>query len=171
MKYSVEFLDYWHLSSGVSAGPSLDSMVVKDTFGIPYVPGKTIKGLVREMMEIIDANNVKRIFGDKGTQIAESYFGNATLDEATIAHLIANESLKKHLFSKITSTKIDANGLADDKTMREIEVVVPLKLIGEITCDNQADEAIINKALQMIKQIGLNRHRGLGRCTIIGELS
>ena len=30
MKYTITFYDFWHLSSGTSAGPSMDSLVVKD---------------------------------------------------------------------------------------------------------------------------------------------
>jgi len=161
MRYKITFYDFWHLSSGVSAGASLDSLVVKNSDGLPYVPGKTIKGLVREMTELIDDTKTKEIFGDEGSQIAHSYFSNATLDKDTINHLNANPTLKKHLFDKVTSTKIGKNGIAESKSLREIEVVVPLTLSGTIECN---DEELITGALGMIKQIGLNRNRGLGRC-------
>ncbi len=163
MKYSITFYDFWHLSSGVSAGPSMDSLVVKDSDGLPYLPGKTLKGLVREMTELLDNTKAKTIFGDEGSNIAKSYFSNATLDEDTISHLVNNPTLKKHLFDKVTSTKIGENGIAIDKSLREIEVVVPLLLSGTIECE---DEELITQALGMIKQIGLNRNRGLGRCKI-----
>ena len=44
IRYCIKFLDYWHLGSGDSAGSMYDSIVVKDKFGLPYVPGKTVKG-------------------------------------------------------------------------------------------------------------------------------
>lgn len=163
MKYSITFYDFWHLSSGTSAGPSMDSLVVKDSYGLPYLPGKTLKGLVKEMVELLDNSKVKKIFGDKGSNIANSYFSNATLDEDTTNYLINNPTLKKHLFDKVTSTQIGENGIAVDKSLREIEVVVPLLLSGTIECE---DEELITQALGMIKQIGLNRNRGLGRCKI-----
>jgi len=163
MKYKITFFDFWHLGSGTSAGASLDSLVVKDSFGLPYVPGKTLKGLVRENMELHAPEKVSKIFGEEGSCIAESYFSNATLDEKTRAYLKTNISLQKHLFDKITSTKIEANGIAKDKSLREIEVVVPLTLTGEIHCE---DASSISDALMMIKQMGLNRNRGLGRCKV-----
>ncbi len=163
MRYSITFYDFWHLSSGVSAGATMDSLVVKDSDGLPYVPGKTLKGLVREMVELIDKTKSKEIFGDDGSNIANSYFSNATLDEDTITHLNANQTLKKHLFDKVTSSKIGENGIAEDKSLREIEVVVPLSLSGTIECK---DDELISQALGMIKQIGLNRNRGLGRCKV-----
>lgn len=163
MRYKVEFFDFWHLGSGTSAGVSLDSLVVRDEYGFPYVPGKTIKGLIRENIEYLDSTKVTKIFGAEGSKIADSYFSNATLDNTTRDHLRANPLLVKHLFDKVTSTKIGSNGIAEDKTLREIEVVVPLSLEGTIECD---DEEIIKSAMAMIKQMGLNRNRGLGRCQV-----
>ena len=55
LNYTLTFFDYWHLSSGLSAGAKLDSTVTKDNDEIPYAPGKTIKGLVREMCELLRA--------------------------------------------------------------------------------------------------------------------
>jgi len=162
MRYSITFYDFWHLSSGMSAGTALDSLVVKDSNGLPYLPGKTLKGLVREVMESMDDTSlVKSIFGQEGENMANSYFGNATLDENTKAYLSSNPHLKKQLFDKITSTKIDKDGIAIDKSLREIEVVVPLRLTGFI---DSIEREKIQKAVMMIKQIGLNRNRGLGRC-------
>jgi len=163
MKYKVEFFDYWHLGSGMSAGAALDALVVKDEFGLPFVPGKTIKGVLKEMLEILDKEKALKIFGDKGENIANSYFSNALLDEETRVYLSQNRELCNKLYSKLSSTKIDKDGIADDKSLREIEVVIPLTLYGEIETD---EEEFIIKAMGMIKQIGLNRNRGLGRCQI-----
>ena len=52
INYELKFFDYWHVSSGLCGGAALDSYVAKDSAGFPYVPGKTIKGLVREAAEL-----------------------------------------------------------------------------------------------------------------------
>ncbi len=168
MRYTLTFLDYWHLSSGLSAGSKLDSSVVKDHNGIPYVPGKTIKGLLREMAELIDKEFASKCFGEEETQQGECYFSNATLSQATIDEIV-NNHLQANLFNTIASTKIDKNGIAKDGSLREIEVVVPLTLYGEIEHCNQPQQ--MTKALHMIKRMGLNRNRGLGRCKfeILGD--
>ena len=165
MKYTITFYDFWHLGSGTSAGVTLDSLVVKDSEGLPYVPGKTLKGLVRENVNTVAATEVSRIFGDEGSAIATSYFSNATLDDDTMAYLKEKKALQKHLFDKITSTKVGKNGIAETNSLREIEVVIPLVLQGEIICEEK-DETLIKKASSMIKQMGLNRNRGLGRCKV-----
>jgi hypothetical protein len=65
----------------------------------------------------------------------------------------------------IASTKIGDDGIAVDDTLREIEVVIPLSLYGEILdIPSSEDYARLTQALKMIKRMGLNRNRGLGRC-------
>lgn len=49
--YTLKFYSEWHCGSGLAAGADLDALVVKDKNNLPYVPGKTIKGLVREAVE------------------------------------------------------------------------------------------------------------------------
>jgi CRISPR/Cas system CSM-associated protein Csm3 (group 7 of RAMP superfamily) len=182
LKYKVKFLDYWHLSSGLSAGAKLDSTVVKDNDGLPYLSGKTLKGLVREMAEIIKLeeekkNFIKKCFGDEGIEMGECYFSNAKLPKG-IADEILENNLEDKLYDVIASTKIgkedkfkdgkqiEKKDIAVDNSLREIEVVVPITLEGCI--DNvlsvYKDEMI--QALKMIKRMGLNRNRGLGRCEI-----
>lgn len=153
LKYEIQFFDYWHLSSGLSAGAKLDSSVTKDSNNIPYIPAKTIKGLVREMAEE---------FGDIEF-LHQCYFANASLDEKTHKEITTNK-LQNNLYDIIASTKIE-NGIAVDDSLREIEVVIPMTLYGEILdiqTQNDCDKLV--QCLKMIKRMGLNRNRGLGRC-------
>ncbi len=153
LKYTLKFFDYWHLSSGLSAGAKLDSTVVKDDNGLAYASGKTIKGLVREMAEE---------FGDVSA-IHEAYFANATLDKTLQSEIVSN-TLQDNLYDVIASTKIGDDGLAVDNSLREIEVVVPLTLHGEIRDIPNGFKETLEKSLKLIKRVGLNRNRGLGRC-------
>jgi len=163
MKYKIEFFDYWHLGSGMSAGSKLDSLVVKEN-GLPYVPGKTIKGLLRDMFEEVDRSKIVQVFGSEGSDMSDNYFSNATLNNTTKEKLFLNKHLIKHLYSSISSAKIEKNGIAEEGSLREIEVVVPLTLYGKIDCVDEETEILLVDAMLMIKQIGLNRNRGLGRC-------
>jgi len=164
MQYKITFLDFWHLGSGAGAGAALDATVVKDEAGLPYVPGKTLKGLLREMAEVIDRDKAAEIFGEEGDAPALCYVGNATLQEGTRKKLKDNSALVSHLYDKLTSTRLQ-EGIAVDKTLRQIEVVVPITLYGEIKTVEE-DDRLIAEAMGMIKQMGLGRHRGLGRCII-----
>lgn len=168
MKYKITFLDYWHLSSGLSAGAKLDSTVTRDENGLPYIPGKTIKGLIKEQ-----SNNNKFLeicFGEKGNKIGYCHFSNLEIEENTKKSIIKN-SLQNQLFDQIASTKIDENGIAKSGSLREIEVVIPISLFGEIkNIPNEYKYEMLN-CLKKVKRMGLNRNRGLGRCIIdvIGE--
>ena len=164
MKYRVRFLDYWHIGSGVSGGSRVDSMVLKDENNLPFIPGKTIKGLLREMAEEVFSKEwVIEYFGDEETKIGKAYFSNCYLDENTKNGIIAN-NLSNNLYEIIASTKIGKSGIVEDYSLREIEVTIPLTLYGEIeTID---DEEKFIKLLKMVKRMGLNRNRGLGRCII-----
>jgi len=169
LKYTIDFLDYWHLSSGLSAGAKLDSLVVKDPDGVAFVPGKTLKGLAREMAELFDNEAfVKTCFGTEGVTMGRCYFSNATVSKKVHEQIITNQ-LQENLYDEIASTKIDATGMAVDNSLREIEVVVPLTLSGEINDVPSEYKEALSKSLQMIKRVGLNRNRGLGRCSITVE--
>ena len=53
LHYSITFHGDWHCGSGMAAGAELDALVIKDGRGLPYIPGKTIKGLFREQAEML----------------------------------------------------------------------------------------------------------------------
>jgi len=165
--FEIKFYDYWHLSSGLSAGARLDSTVVKDEDGLPYVPGKTIKGLLREMGELLESEEfVRTCYGEEGVENGVCYFSNATLEQETKRQIISN-GLQDNLYDVIASTKIDDNGIAEDSSLREIEVVIPVSLHGEIKDIAQGHIEEMRRSMMMIKRMGLNRNRGLGRCEFI----
>ena len=142
-------------------------MVAKDKNFLPYIPGKTLKGHIREMALTLNKDEfVNKCFGKASVEGEENtereegecYFSNAGLKEAV------NPKLTSYLYHTIASTKIAENGLADTGSLREIEVVVPLTLYAII--ENCDDEETMEKAFKQVKRIGLNRSRGLGRCEI-----
>lgn len=181
MTYKVTFLDYWHLSSGLSAGAKLDSTVTRDENGLPYIPGKTIKGLLREIAEYTNnydfvtncfgsSSEEKDKFYSKEKIVSKCYFSDVQIEENT-RKTIVEKDLQNQLFDEIASTKIDENGIAKSGSLREIEVVIPITLFGKVeNIPTQYKQEMIN-CLKKVKRMGLNRNRGLGRCVIelVGE--
>ena len=168
MKIAIEFFTYWHCGSGTSGGSRVDALVARDDNGLPYIPGKTIKGHIKEMAETIGDNDfVNLCFGSSEEREGECYFSNATIEEKI------DKNLSSYLFSTISSTKIDDKSLAVTGSLREIEVVVPLKLFATIEFSDKTKEyqEQMKKALYQVKRMGLNRTRGLGRCeiSVVGE--
>lgn len=43
---------YWHIGSGVGGDAVADSVVQRDAHGLPTIPGRTIKGLLRDAMSL-----------------------------------------------------------------------------------------------------------------------
>jgi len=159
--YKVIFLDYWHLSSGLSGGAKFDNFVIKDKYNLPYIPGKTIKGILREIAEKKDKNFTKKYFGEDDKQ-GEAFFSNCEIEEKE--SIIIN-NLQEYLYDTVTFTRLE-NKIAMDNSLREIEVVVPVILKGEIKNIEKKDVEIMKNILMSVKRMGLNRNRGFGRCKI-----
>lgn len=166
--YKIQFFSFWHCGSGLAAGPDVDALVIKDAQGLPFVPGKTIKGLVKEAAETIIALQGKPslpayLFGTEVSDKSRLFFSDATLPDHDY---IYDEGLSRYIYRKISSTRIVEDGIVKPGSLRKVEVVIPCALEGKILGLQAEDEDILGKALRYIKAIGLNRKRGLGRCTI-----
>lgn len=177
--YKIEFKSFWHAGSGLSGGTFSDALVMKDPNGLPFIPGKTIKGLLRDAAvqmhafdaQIISEEFINTVFGNVPdaatnhvTTPASSFVTDAYLSRFLIEELEHSESLKSGLFQVLTATQIDSNGISKDASLRQIEVSIPLTLFGKILHIDECYVAEMNHCFQWVKRLGLNRSRGLGRC-------
>lgn len=170
--YTVEFFSYWHCGSGLSAGADVDALVVKDKDGLPYIPGKTVKGLIREAVEEVahyrkSEIDTSRIFGfcddaDNRRQ-GEAFFSNAELPENDRNKILKGE-LSEYLFTSLSNTSIGEDGIAKDHSLRKTEVTLPCILEGKILNVPEDCAKIITDSFGYIKRLGVDRNRGLGRC-------
>lgn len=196
IKYKIQFHTDWHCGSGLAAGADVDELVVKDEKGMPFIPGKTIKGLVREAVEeiLFISKNIddkreffKQTFGNssdrniiqktdenkpknenedyKDMYKGDAFFTNATLSADETKAITDNDAVR-FMYRSIANTAIDEAGIADEHSLRKMEVVVPCCCFGEILDIPEAFENEICNALKYIKRLGMGRNRGLGRCTI-----
>lgn len=180
--YKITFYDYWHCGSGLSAGADVDLLVIKDKNKLPFVPGKTMKGLVREALNDIlhfqgkDINLLNVLFGKENEKESEKesdsnqnqgclFFKNAELDDKIRNEIMVSQTAD-YLYEAVSSTAINTDGVAKDHSLRRMEVTVPCELYGEILDVPEANEEDIECALKYIKRLGQNRNRGLGRCDI-----
>lgn len=190
LKYTIEFFNEWHCGSGLASGADVDALVVRDKDNLPFVPGKTLKGLIREAAEDIiqfgkvkadivglfgnskDKNNIDNldandndndIDNEKFIKEGALFFSNAEIIPDEKKAIISN-GVANSLYKSLSSTAIDDNGVAKKNSLRKIEVVVPCKLEGYI--DNVPAEAksILENCMSYIKRLGQSRNRGLGRC-------
>lgn len=182
IRYSIHFYSPWHCGSGLSAGADVDALVIKDKNELPFIPGKTLKGLIREAVEdyvslsgcLTDAA-ITNAFGlpanpddTNENKSGSAFFTNATLNDKEATAIVINNA-QQYLFNNVSSTAIGKDGIALDHSLRSIETVVPCTL--HATVYNLPDDvaAILGKSLGLIHHIGVNRSRGLGRCDFIIE--
>lgn len=179
--YKIDFFNFWHAGSGLSGATYADNLVNKDEKNLPFVPGKTIKGLLRDAAEqineldkeIVSSAFLKKIFGVNPHQLKNkkncftnegcAFFSDASLSKK-LAKNIIEKGLTQELYQVISSTEVDENGQAKDSSLRQLEVATPLTLYGMI--ENFPKEYIkeLEASFNWIKRLGQNRNRGLGRC-------
>ena len=189
LQTNIEILSYWHAGTGLGLGALADAITLKDEKNIPYLPGKTIKGLFREAFNILEETNnippqtTHNLFGeatspsdeekDDKEEIIEAqpgkcFFSNANVSRELRKFLLENENEKECLYDVISSTKLDDKGMAEDKSLRTIEVCMPVTLsaIIDIKDGDTKTFEYFQKASGLIRNLGSHRHRGLGRCKI-----
>lgn len=192
LRYQIQFYGYWHVGSGLSASTYADAVVLKDQDDFPVIPGKTLKGLLREAAhtihqyqpDLVSFDFIRDVFGESGNteenrkngpyKPSAFFFSNATLSEqlraqlpqATLIDGSGPVNLVNSLYEVLSSTQIE-NGLAKDGSLRQLEVCVPLPLYAVIEGETINDYmAEIDACFGWIKRMGLNRNRGLGRCRL-----
>ena len=190
----IDIQTYWHAGTGRGRSYEIDSVVHRDRDGLPALPGRSVKGLLRDAVAGAAALNwygndradiVTRLFGPLGVEGAETHEGWLKVSDATLpadirGEIKAKPALRANLFTNLFSTAIKhERGSAADKTLRGTEVAVPMTLFASITIDPNANlhaekaDAVASKdalawltnALPLARGLGSHRHRGMGRAT------
>ncbi|GAA5530184.1 RAMP superfamily CRISPR-associated protein [Herpetosiphon gulosus] len=159
----------------------VDVEVEQDSFGLPYLRGRTLKGLWREECENLIAVHpngealqraCNTLFGIGGSTTKATgllQVGDACLpDPVRVA--VQQAQLKPHeVLTSLTGvrrqTKIDDEGIADDYTLRAMRVILrTTTFISPITCPSlsQAQEAILLAGCYALRHLGTSRNRGRG---------
>ncbi len=178
---TIEILSYWHAGSGYGLGAALDAVVIKDAQGLPYLPGRTVKGLLRDGMQTLEEigqvaeGTTHRLFGAptetgrrRSAPAGVLKFSNARLSDTERAWLASDEGagVREALYDRFASTKLD-HGVADDHTLRVIELCVPVTLTATVTGPaGEGWSKELDMAGTLVRALGSHRQRGLGRCRI-----
>ncbi len=193
MKYQIKIdvHSYWHVGSGLGDGPGADALVIKTKNGLPYLPGKSLKGLLREAVQLaedmghITKGMTTEIFGTGlpgnntpptdiqhyfSTRAGRIHVSNAYLGETKTkqrhwkkwAEDPENQEKKQHLFQSITGIRMGKNHTVEDGALRTIEVSVPMPLMAEIAIDPTSDSQISEKEILEALEVSLPLFRFLG---------
>lgn len=183
IKYDITFFSYWLCSAGMSPIIGNKAMAVKDADGLPYVPGRTLKVILRDSFkkmikwkfseqyykQYILSDSLIDLFGDTKLRAGTAHFSDATLPEEERSYIIATDT-QRFLFSEASHLRIQDDiekgpSVAEYKT----EVVIPCTLKGSIYIPkdtrNMSDVIDVFKdSFGFVKRIGLHHNIGYGRC-------
>ncbi len=177
------------IGSGYAYAGVIDSDVCYDGAGIPYIPGKRLKGCFREtansyLHSLYDDVFINNLFGLRGQQTSGKItIGNAFVvgyDEIskTLKHKIEEDpqkynqqSILEQYSRVIAQTKLTDSGSAEEGSLRYTRVVnhytpgegTELVFEASITADiNDSEKEALANIVKATKNIGLKRNRGLG---------
>ncbi|CAN0395443.1 unnamed protein product, partial [Phaeothamnion confervicola] len=199
LKLSISSL--WRVGSGKGSGPQADELVLRDAQGLPFVPGRALKGLLRDAMELaslsgsVAPERITKLFGsalpqpgkdqDQDQQMesgrfsseeGELWIGSAKLPETWNRWVESTSeeesfSILSSLFTHVSSTAIDANGVAAKHSLRVAEVAMPMDLGADIqgAPNDESWAEDIKKALPLLRALGSRRNRGYGRVDVTLE--
>jgi len=189
---NIEFLEFWHAGSGEAGVGDIDDTPIRDKDGLPYLPGKSLKGLFHEAMCELAAwsacpsslspspQDLDLIFGSESNQgnlhSGILRFESASLPKET-AQYIHTYSMQDGLFDTLSATAIEESGIAKAHSLRCFEVAAPVNLSFSIllslpetsetaTPSESAITAWLSAASGLIHKAGKFRNNGLGRCVI-----
>lgn len=189
LRLEIRLFDYWHAGTGRGSGPVVDAEVARTPAGLPYLPGKTVRGLLREGVQLaeesglpeVPAGTTERLFGKPPQAMEKAEVGSlpdvaseegvVRVSDATLGRKYeiwaeqAEAAVAESLFEEVAATAIDEMGQVKPKTLRVIEVAVPVDL--EATLYLPADDAETPRQLAaglgFLRGLGTQRRRGLGR--------
>lgn len=188
----IEILDYWHCGSGRGLGASLDAVCARDRLGLPVLPGRTLKGLLRDAVRrcpcpVMDDREARiaALFGGVGFTpatgenepqlIEQPGNGRLTVTDARLPQAMLDylgslperdlEGLRAPLFAQLAQTAIEhQRGAAKTNSLRTIEVAMPVTLEATIESTDDRWCRLVAPALTLLRAVGAYRSRGLGRC-------
>lgn len=181
LKIDFKILSYWRCGTGAGRGSELDAACARDADGLPYIPGRQVRGLLRDAVRRLAALSrredgfVEALFGATGPAAAIGEGdGRLEIESARIpdpdrALFAGDAATRRMLFTALSSTRIDERGVAAERTLRREEVALPMRLEATIEALPNAPpdwrETLI-EAAALIEGVGARRTRGLGRAIV-----
>lgn len=179
----VELFSFWQAGTGRGAGSHVDSVCHTDADGLPEIPGRTLKGLLRDAVRragqlrwFDDETLHRRLFGvrgidGKGSEAGGLRVGSARLPKAERDWLAGpGAACVPELFRDLHATAIDPRtGTVRAKSLRGIQVAMPLVLQAELAQLAPLPEGwqgAFERSLALVRAVGTGRTRGLGRARL-----
>lgn len=184
---------YWLSGTGRSDGFLHDLEPLTDRDGLPYLPGRQVRGLLRAGVRCLAAwghvapEAEEVLFGREGRftsgpQAAQGLLDvrSARVPQALGRALASDPGLVNGLYRTLYSTAMQ-DGLARDKSLRSARVAVPMVLEASIGLGPSVSvdalpepqrslagswQDIVAQAASLLRGVGGGRQHGLGRVQV-----
>jgi len=182
----IQLLSETLIGSAEGYGAIIDKDSVFDEVGLPIIPGKRIKGILREQADLLEKigrlSSVDLLFGKPG--LVDKNIEYLSVSSFTLSDYKANKAYLKYLIQEgqisrsevieyFTTlrmmTRIDEYGIAADTSLRTFRVLNKgLVFTGELYF-NPLQEADFKNIVSLARRIGSMRNRGLGhiQCKLV----
>ena len=184
-------------ASGAASGNAIDTDVALDSFGVPYIPARRIKGCLRQAAEDLQKwgyapatrETIEKLFGNADGQAGALTVENAVLPgleeiHSAIRQAKTNPVLKPvasparipDLFTYVRGSTAMENGKAKDGSLRFTRVMdhysnldpgQETEFICPVFLSDATCEALLKACCQATRHIGSSRNRGLGDVSFV----
>lgn len=181
MKIKIKLLSDLCTYSGETYNSVVDTDVLYDENGIPYIAAKRLRGCIREAalemkeLGLITAEEYREIFGAQGDSHSAFTLSNAYIEnyEEIVSALkkCRYDDLKspQNVLNQYTYTRTQTavnleTGVAEKNSLRTIRVIRK-GLVFTAECnwrESVSNPEILKNAVSLVKHIGMARTRGLG---------
>lgn len=182
---TITFLSDWHVGSGLGDGALADSILNRDAWGIPFIPGRGVKGALREGAWRLglareDLEQVtKKLFGSNSVEAVSNQAGllkvaPGQLRQDLLAYLRSMPEPKRSKFVDDMTiyrqqTSLMEDGQVKPHSLRTIECGIPGLVFESSISIEREDEWLplyFAAICASVKSIGGDRARGLGKCRV-----
>lgn len=189
--FGIELLSDALVGSGEGWGATIDTDVVFDDIGLPYVPAKRVKGCLRESavevaemfecskLDYATTEDIDVLFGKAGrSQPSSLSFSNCNISDydsnkqwlewvsKEYPGFLSKELVLNTFTSLRQQTAINKHGIAQDNSLRTSRVLKRgLTFFGNIELHNEIDDRLLSFLVLTainLRHIGTSRNRGFG---------
>jgi hypothetical protein len=171
-------------SMGAGVSGMVDSEIQQVESGLPFISGRTIKGLlVNECSEILYAlgdmkkwkDAAQSLFGSRGDMDVQSNLsiGDATLAPDLVYHLLRDKLTRQEVLDALTGiryqTAMNEKGAPKDESLRAIRTLISgLTFYAPFTLpeDDPDAQALLAACALSLRRAGLGRNRGKGKIKV-----
>lgn len=180
----IKLLSDLCVSDGGVYNSLIDTDICYDTYGFPYIPGKRIKGCLRECaQELNDWGKgipVREIFGDKGANMGSLRLGNAYIEhihdyKAEVERLlpspvVCRQNVVSHFTYTRTQTRLnEETGIAEEGSLRTTRVIKKGLIFRADVLLEKEYASDLGLCCTVLKHMGISRTRGLGEVSVTLE--